>query len=116
MNVEVKARENLTIREVWDLYKQDLVQVEHRLRESFQGDSKGVKPGLPPFVGEITHHLFNGGGKRFRPFLVILSSGLHGYTGDPRILLAVVIEFIHTATLLHDDVIDDAAVRRGRKS
>ena len=70
----------------------------------------------PPFVETIARYLFDGGGKRIRPLLLILSSWVCGYQGPERILLATVIEYIHTATLLHDDVIDEAPLRRGRKA
>ena len=59
-------------------------------------------------------HIINSGGKRLRPLILLLSAGAGGYRGDDRILLAAVIEFIHTATLLHDDVVDASAMRRGQ--
>ena len=60
------------------------------------------------------YHLLKGGGKRFRPLLMILCSRLSDYHGADDIILASVVEFIHTATLLHDDVVDEADVRRGQ--
>ncbi len=64
-------------------------------------------------VEEIGHHLVNAGGKRLRPVLVLLSAKALGYQGDQHIELAAIIEFIHTATLLHDDVVDVSQLRRG---
>ena len=65
-------------------------------------------------VENIGHYIINAGGKRMRPTLVLLSARSCGATGDEAIKLAAVIEFIHTATLLHDDVVDMSAMRRGR--
>jgi octaprenyl-diphosphate synthase len=66
-----------------------------------------------PFIREVVHHLVRSGGKRVRPMLVILSSRLCGYTGSEHLAYAAIVEFIHTATLLHDDVVDNATTRRG---
>ncbi len=68
------------------------------------------------FIGQLGRHLVASGGKRLRPLLVLLSAKAHGYTGDTHTLLAATIELIHTATLLHDDVVDDADLRRGNKT
>lgn len=65
-------------------------------------------------VENIGHYIINAGGKRMRPMLVLLSARSCGATGNDAIKLAAVIEFIHTATLLHDDVVDMSAMRRGR--
>jgi octaprenyl-diphosphate synthase len=66
-----------------------------------------------PLVGEVSRYIIGAGGKRLRPALLLLTSGALGYTGAQRHNLAAVVEFIHTATLLHDDVVDDSALRRG---
>ncbi len=65
------------------------------------------------FIKEIVNYIIRSGGKRVRPILVMLSSRLCGYRGDKQIPYAAIIEFIHTATLLHDDVVDNAKTRRG---
>lgn len=65
-------------------------------------------------INQLSHYIINSGGKRLRPLLVVLSSRACGYTGNHHILLAAIIEFIHTATLLHDDVVDGSHLRRGR--
>ncbi len=67
-----------------------------------------------PLVGEVARYIISAGGKRLRPVLLLLTCGALGYTGTQRFNLAAVVEFIHTATLLHDDVVDDSTLRRGR--
>lgn len=67
-----------------------------------------------PLVGEVSRYIVSSGGKRLRPALLLLVAGALGYTGAQRFNLAAVVEFIHTATLLHDDVVDESALRRGR--
>ena len=65
-------------------------------------------------INQLGHYIVNSGGKRLRPQLVLLSARAFGYAGAQHINLAAVIEFIHTATLLHDDVVDGSDLRRGR--
>jgi octaprenyl-diphosphate synthase len=67
-----------------------------------------------PLVGEVSRYIISSGGKRLRPALLLLVCGALGYGGDQRFNLAAVVEFIHTATLLHDDVVDESTLRRGR--
>ena len=67
-----------------------------------------------PLVGEVARYIISAGGKRLRPVLLLLTCGALGYTGSQRYNLAAVVEFIHTATLLHDDVVDESTLRRGR--
>lgn len=67
-------------------------------------------------IGEVGNYIINSGGKRLRPTLVLLAAQACGYSGDQHIELAAIIEFIHTATLLHDDVVDDSGLRRGRET
>lgn len=66
-----------------------------------------------PLIGKVSRYIIAAGGKRLRPALLLLTCGALGYRGDQRFNLAAVVEFIHTATLLHDDVVDDSALRRG---
>jgi octaprenyl-diphosphate synthase len=66
-----------------------------------------------PFIRDVVHHLTRSGGKRIRPILVILCSRLCGCLSDEHLPYAAIVEFIHTATLLHDDVVDNAETRRG---
>jgi octaprenyl-diphosphate synthase len=67
-----------------------------------------------PLVGQISNYIISAGGKRLRPALLLLMSGALGYTQSHKYQLAAVVEFIHTATLLHDDVVDESTLRRGR--
>ena len=67
-----------------------------------------------PLVGSVCEYIISAGGKRLRPALTLLTSGAIAYQGPDRFTLAAVVEFIHTATLLHDDVVDESKLRRGR--
>ena len=67
-------------------------------------------------INQLGGYIIGGGGKRLRPLLVLLSAGACGYTGDKHRLLAAIVEFIHTATLLHDDVVDASELRRGQET
>jgi len=65
-------------------------------------------------VNSVAHYIINSGGKRLRPLLVLLAARACGYSGDKHVVAAVIVEFIHTATLLHDDVVDESELRRGQ--
>jgi octaprenyl-diphosphate synthase len=67
-------------------------------------------------IPQIAHHLIDSGGKRLRPMLTIAAARLCGYTGDAHVRLAATVEFMHTATLLHDDVVDESDLRRGKRT
>ncbi|PWE27215.1 polyprenyl synthetase family protein [Pararhodobacter marinus] len=67
-----------------------------------------------PRIPEVTAHLIEAGGKRIRPMLTLAAARLCGYEGEDHVKLAATVEFIHTATLLHDDVVDESGQRRGR--
>ncbi|MET0330595.1 MAG: polyprenyl synthetase family protein [Dyella sp.] len=67
-------------------------------------------------INQIADHIIASGGKRLRPMLHVLAAGAAGYDGDQQHKLAAIIEFIHTSTLLHDDVVDESDLRRGRKT
>jgi octaprenyl-diphosphate synthase len=99
----------LTAREIFDLVRDDLVLVEQELARQ---TSVSFEP-----VSEITSYLLGGGGKRLRPALLLLSARYAGRTKtDGAIRLGAVVELLHSATLIHDDVIDSANTRRGRPS
>ncbi len=89
-----------------DLIEQDMQRVERRLREQFSSDVQ--------LIDELSQYIFDGGGKRLRPNLALLSARALGYLGESHIDVAVIVEMIHTATLLHDDVVDNSSLRRGR--
>ena len=93
---------------IFDLVRDDLALVEREI--AAQGDA-AIEP-----VAEIAGYLREGGGKRLRPALLLLAAGAAGYRGPSAIRLGAVVEMIHSATLVHDDVIDGAQTRRGRPS
>lgn len=89
------------------------------VQEDFQAVDDLIRSNLNsevPLVEEIAAYLVEAGGKRLRPLLVLLAAKACGYTGKEHIKLAAVIEFLHTAMLLHDDVVDESDLRRGRKT
>ena len=67
-------------------------------------------------VNQLSHYIVNSGGKRLRPLITLLSAKVFNYQGDTHYLMAAIIEFIHTATLLHDDVVDESDLRRGNET
>ena len=97
-----------TVKEIFELVRDDLALVE---REIAGQNAAAIEP-----VCEISSYLREGGGKRLRPALLLLAAGASGYRGPSAIRLGAVVELIHNATLIHDDVIDGANTRRGRPS
>jgi octaprenyl-diphosphate synthase len=88
------------------LIAQDMVRVDEVIARRLASDV--------PLVGQISNYIISAGGKRLRPALLLLMSGALGYMQPQKYQLAAVVEFIHTATLLHDDVVDESTLRRGR--
>jgi octaprenyl-diphosphate synthase len=84
----------------------DMQSVDQVIRERLHSDVVLIR--------QVAEYIIGGGGKRLRPALVLLSAGALGYRGTAHHTLAAVVEFIHTATLLHDDVVDESALRRGK--
>lgn len=112
-NSEVSEHDNysateLTFQSLSEHYKHDLTLVEQELLSLFKSDVP-----LLPLLGR---YIVEGGGKRIRPLFLIVSSELAGFKSIERVRLAAIIESIHTASLLHDDVIDNANLRRGKKA
>ncbi len=97
-----------TAKEVFDLLRDDLAAIEHEFGRQSASDVA--------VVTEIAEYLIAGGGKRIRPMLLLLSAKALGCTSHSRIKLGAVVEMLHTATLVHDDIIDEADTRRGRPS
>ena len=87
------------------IVEQDMLQVDKVIARRLDS---GV-----PLVGSVSQYIISAGGKRLRPALLLLCCGALGFKGEQRFNMAAVVEFIHTATLLHDDVVDDSALRRG---
>jgi octaprenyl-diphosphate synthase len=100
--------DDLTIKEIWEYYSADLKAAEDKMQE--------ILVTVAPAINVVGNHIFSAGGKRVRPFLAILSTKLFGKDGDEVSTLASSVEFIHAASLIHDDVVDSAALRRGKPS
>ena len=90
------------------LLKDEMQGVETQINKNLASDVQ--------LVSQVGEYILSSGGKRIRPMLLLLSARLCGYRGDKHVELASVVEFIHTATLLHDDVVDGADLRRGNRS
>ncbi|MDQ6627374.1 MAG: octaprenyl diphosphate synthase [Pseudomonadota bacterium] len=90
------------------LMADDMRQVDAVIRRRLASDVA--------LIDQIANYIISAGGKRIRPMLVLLFSAALGFTGRERFELAATVEFIHTATLLHDDVVDESALRRGRRT
>ncbi len=101
-----KARISLAIDDVKELAAADMRAVDLLIRESLQSDVA--------LVSQVSEYIVTSGGKRLRPLIVLLAARALGYSGNRHVHAAAIIEFIHTATLLHDDVVDSSARRRGR--
>ncbi|MCK6370756.1 MAG: octaprenyl diphosphate synthase [Gammaproteobacteria bacterium] len=93
---------------VRDLVADDWRAVNREIRNQLASDVA--------LVNSVAHYIIGSGGKRLRPLLVLLSARACGYTGQQHVLSAAIIEFIHTATLLHDDVVDESDLRRGQET
>jgi octaprenyl-diphosphate synthase len=96
------------LQDILNKYENELKSVEESLIKNVHSDIA--------LIPKIFNHLISSGGKRFRPLLLLLAADLCGYRGDRRYAMSVVLEFIHTASLLHDDVVDHADTRRGNLS
>lgn len=103
-----RAGSEETLARIAGLVGTRLIAVEREFESYLESDI--------PLIARIGHYISESGGKRIRPSLLLLTSRLGDYEGDNDILFASVFELIHTATLVHDDVIDEASVRRGRVS
>ena len=96
----------MEIKDILTRYRDDLQHVEENLDKYYRSYIE--------LIPEITDYIINSGGKRLRPLLLMITSDLCGFTVERRYTMAAVMEFLHTASLLHDDVIDRAETRRGR--
>lgn len=94
------------LQDIFDLYEERLRQVELKIKALFRNQAAVI-----PLIGS---HLLSSGGKRLRPLFHLISADMAGYGGDKQIAVAGIIESIHTASLLHDDVVDMARIRRGK--
>jgi len=96
------------IQSIYTLIEDDMADVDVMIHARLQSDVA--------LINQLGHYIINSGGKRLRPALVILSARACGYEGQNYTNLATIIEFIHTATLLHDDVVDGSEMRRGKET
>jgi octaprenyl-diphosphate synthase len=93
---------------VLNLLNDEILRVEEQFRKDLES--------RVPLIRKVGEYVLASGGKRVRPMMLLLSAKLAGYQGESHVGLASVVEFIHTATLLHDDVVDSAVLRRGQDS
>ncbi|WP_127471727.1 polyprenyl synthetase family protein [Thiomicrorhabdus aquaedulcis] len=98
----------MTLSEIRALVQDDIDAVDQLILQRLSSDVV--------LINQIGHYIINSGGKRLRPLLVLLCARACGYQGSHHTLMAAVIEFIHTSTLLHDDVVDESDTRRGNKT
>ncbi len=96
----------VTLEPVQRLIAEEMSVVDRVIRQRLHSDVALIR--------QVSEYIISGGGKRLRPAVVLLAAGACGYSGSAHYQLAAVVEFIHTATLLHDDVVDDSDLRRGR--
>ncbi|MDH5784623.1 MAG: octaprenyl diphosphate synthase [Chromatiales bacterium] len=98
----------MDIQQLYNLVAEEREAVDAIIRQRLHSDVM--------LINQVSEYIINSGGKRLRPILVLLSAGAFGYQGRHHHELAAVVEFIHTATLLHDDVVDDSEMRRGKET
>ncbi len=104
-----EARDPLVkLRPLLDLVADDMGEINRLILDKAISDVE--------MIPELAHHLIDSGGKRLRPMLTLATARMTGYAGEEHIKVASAVEFMHTATLLHDDVVDESAVRRGKKA
>ncbi|RWO63633.1 polyprenyl synthetase family protein [Mesorhizobium sp.] len=108
LNIENGKREAASIKDLIDLTSADMGRVNKLILSKAGSDVE--------MIPEIANHLISSGGKRLRPMLTLASAQMFGYSGEGHVKLATSVEFMHTATLLHDDVVDESGMRRGKKT
>jgi len=108
VQTETASRQVTDIQHIFDLCADEMSSVDTLIRESLGSNVVLIR--------QIAEYIIGSGGKRLRPMLVVLAAKACGYQGPNHITAATIIEFIHTATLLHDDVVDESDLRRGQES
>lgn len=96
----------MNLEQIIELTAADMTAVNQNIQQQLDSDVV--------LISQLGHYIVNSGGKRIRPMIAILAARALGYQGNQHIVNAALIEFIHTATLLHDDVVDESALRRGK--
>jgi octaprenyl-diphosphate synthase len=107
-NTPLVANADSAMDQVRYLIEQDMKSVDQLIQKRLYSDVE--------LINQLGNYIVNSGGKRLRPILVLLGAGVFSYRGNLNIELAAIVEFIHTATLLHDDVVDASLLRRGQKT
>ncbi len=107
-SIKSRVEKNPSLRRLYNNIMKDLEEVEQELRLFSRSPNK--------LISDISTYLFQTNGKRIRPALLLLCSKLLGYKGKEHILMSTLVEAIHTASLIHDDIIDNSEIRRGRES
>jgi octaprenyl-diphosphate synthase len=108
VQLEEGKRAGASVAPLVELTRADMGQVNELILSKAGSDVE--------MIPEVANHLISSGGKRLRPMMTIASAQMFGYRGDHHVKLATSVEFMHTATLLHDDVVDESDLRRGRKT
>ncbi len=108
VNLEGSKRENASIEALIALTRADMGRVNELILSKAGSDVE--------MIPEVANHLISSGGKRLRPMLTLAAAQMFGYQGDGHVKLATSVEFMHTATLLHDDVVDESDMRRGKRT
>jgi octaprenyl-diphosphate synthase len=108
VNLESGKRDQASIKPLVDLTAGDMGRVNELILSKAGSDVE--------MIPEVANHLISSGGKRLRPMLTLAAAQMFGYQGDGHVKLATSVEFMHTATLLHDDVVDESDLRRGKST
>jgi len=108
LNLEGGKRETASIKRLMELTAPDMARVNELILSKAGSDVE--------LIPQIARHLISSGGKRLRPMVTLAAAQMFGYSGDGHVKLATSVEFMHTATLLHDDVVDESNMRRGRET
>lgn len=108
LNIEKGKRDTASIKDLIDLTSSDMTRVNELILSKAGSDVE--------MIPEVANHLISSGGKRLRPMLTLAAAQMFGYSGEHHVRLATSVEFMHTATLLHDDVVDESDLRRGKKT
>lgn len=99
----------MNVNDIYALVEDDMQAVERELRNRVQSEDVAL-------ISTVGQYVLKSGGKRFRPLTLVLAARACGYEGSDHVMVGCILEFIHTATLMHDDVVDDATIRRGETS
>ena len=108
VNIDGARKPEQSLEELLALTNADMERVNKMIIDKMQSKVD--------MIPKLAGHLINSGGKRLRPMMTLASASLCGYDGGKQVDMAVAVEFLHTATLLHDDVVDESDLRRGRKT